>query len=499
LTRWLPRLVARVRASVHTKLLAAFLAMVALLLAAGAVGLRALGDVNKRAEDLVTLQRKIAAYRQLQHDTTGQLYSVALALLKPDDRTLEATLRQLNQFGYDLDRLQFVAKDEIELLARVRTDHEEFTRVVTQVIDLIRQGKAAEGRELQLSQATPLANRLERLTNELVNKAEADMVASAEASHEAFVGSQRAVIAFAVMSILLALVLGYAISWSLIGPVEQIDERLRQIGAGNFAARIEVPNRDELGALASDINRMSDELGRLYRQLETASRHKSEFLANMSHELRTPLNAIIGFSEVLEARMFGELNAKQLEYVHDIHSSGRHLLSLINDILDLSKIEAGKVALEEAPFHLSTAMEGALTLIRERAARHGIDVKLEVDERLGEIVADERKVRQVLLNLLSNAVKFTPDGGRIDVRATVVDGTVEVSVKDTGIGIAPQDQEAIFEEFRQVGHNAMHKREGTGLGLTLARKFVELHGGRIRVQSELGKGSTFTFSLPSRS
>ena len=496
MTRWLPRLVARVRASVHTKLLAAFLAMAALLLAAGAVGLRALGDVNKRAEDLVTLQRKIAAYRQLQHDTTGQLYSVALALLKPEERTLEATLRQLNQFGYDLDRLQFVAKDEIELLARVRTDHEEFTKVVTQVIDLIRQGQAAQGRELQLSQATPLANRLERLTNELVNKAEADMVASAEASHDAFVGSRRVVIAFAVVSILLALVLGYAISWSVIEPVHQMDERLRQIGAGDFTARFEVPNRDELGALASDLNRMSDELGRLYRQLEAASRHKSEFLANMSHELRTPLNAIIGFSEVLEARMFGELNTKQGEYVRDIHSSGRHLLSLINDILDLSKIEAGKVVLEPERFHLSTAMEGALTLLRERAARHNIAVGLQVDERLGEIVADERKVRQVLLNLLSNAVKFTPDGGRIDVRAGLVNGVVEVAVTDTGIGIAPEDQEAIFEEFRQVGDNVLQKREGTGLGLTLARKFVELHGGHVRVQSELGKGSTFTFTLP---
>jgi len=497
--RWLPRLVARARASVYTKLLAAFLAMAALLLAAGAVGLQALGDVNKRAEDLVTLQRKIAAYRQLQHDTTGQLYAVALALLKPDERTLEGTLRQLNQFGYDLDRLQFVAKDEIELLGRVRTDHEEFTKVVTQVIDLIRQGKPAEGRDLQLSQATPLANRLERLTNELVNKAEADMVASAEASHEAFLGSRHAVMAFAAVSILLALVLGYAISWSLIGPVQQMEERLRQIGAGDFAARIEVPNRDELGALASDINRMSEELGRLYRQLETASRHKSEFLANMSHELRTPLNAIIGFSEVLEARMFGELNAKQTEYVHDIHSSGRHLLSLINDILDLSKIEAGKVVLEPAPFHLGNAMEGALTLLRERAARHAIELSMQVDERVGEIVGDERKVRQVLLNLLSNAVKFTPDGGRVDVRAGLMDGVVEVSVTDTGIGIASQDQEAIFEEFRQVGDNALHKREGTGLGLTLARKFVELHGGHIRVQSELGKGSTFTFSLPLQS
>jgi len=492
----LARLFAQARASVYTKLLAAFLTMAALLLAAGAIGLEALGDVNRHAEALVILQRKIAAYHQLQHDTTGQLYSVALALLKPEERTLEGTLRQLNQFGYDLDRLQFVAKDEIELLGRVRTNHEEFTKVVTRVIDLIRQGKAAEGTELQLSQATPLANRLERLTNELVNKAEADMVASTEASHEAFAGSRHAVMAFAAVSIVLALVLGYAISRSLIGPVQQMDERLRQIGAGDFAARIEIPNRDELGALAAAINRMSDELGRLYRQLEAASRHKSEFLANMSHELRTPLNAIIGFSEVLEARMFGELNAKQLEYAHDIYTSGLHLLSLINDILDLSKIEAGKVVLEPARFHLPSAVESTLILVRERAARHGIEITMTVDANVGEIVADERKVRQVLLNLLSNAVKFTPDGGRIDVRAGLVDGKAEVSVADNGIGIAPQDQEVIFEEFRQVGNNALNRREGTGLGLTLARKFVELHGGRIWVQSALGRGSTFTFSLP---
>jgi signal transduction histidine kinase len=252
-------------------------------------------------------------------------------------------------------------------------------------------------------------------------------------------------------------------------------------------------------ALAIQNARLFREIKEKGLQLELASKHKSEFLANMSHELRTPLNAIIGFSEVLKERMFGELNAKQLEYAHDIHSSGHHLLSLINDILDLSKIEAGKVELEPTRFHLATALEGALTLVRERAARHGIGVSLHVDERLDEIVADERKVRQVLLNLLSNAVKFTPDDGQIGVQAALVHGTVEVSVKDTGIGIAPEDQEAVFEEFRQVGNDDLHKGEGTGLGLTLARKFVELHGGRIRVQSELGKGSTFTFSLPLQS
>src|SRR3989454_11010368 len=221
------------------------------------------------------------------------------------------------------------------------------------------------------------------------------------------------------------------------------------------------------------------------------------FRSNMSHELRTPLNAIIGFSEVLTERMFGELNEKQEEYLKDIYASGTHLLSLINDILDLSKIEAGRMELELTDFDLPTAIENALTLVRERAGRRGITVHKSVDDRLGPIRADERKVRQVILNLLSNAIKFTPEGGRIEVRAVPGDGCVEVSVSDTGVGIAPEDQEAVFEEFRQVGGSAA-KQEGTGLGLTLCRKFVELHGGRIGVTSQVGVGSTFTFTLPLR-
>src|SRR5262245_16708379 len=232
-------------------------------------------------------------------------------------------------------------------------------------------------------------------------------------------------------------------------------------------------------------------------QLEVASQHKSEFLANMSHELRTPLNAIIGFSEVLSERMFGELNEKQDEYLKDIHASGQHLLSLINDILDLSKIEAGKMELELSDFDLPMAIDNALTLVRERAARRSIALHTSVDERLGQMQGDERKIRQVVLNLLSNAIKFTPEGGRIDVGAKPVDGFIEVSVSDTGVGIAPEDQEAVFEEFRQVG-TADKKVEGTGLGLALSRKFIELHGGKIWVESQIGHGSTFTFTVPVR-
>jgi anti-sigma regulatory factor (Ser/Thr protein kinase) len=186
--------------------------------------------------------------------------------------------------------------------------------------------------------------------------------------------------------------------------------------------------------------------------------------------------------------MFGDLNEKQEEYLTDIYASGTHLLSLINDILDLSKIEAGRMELELTDFHLPTALDSALTLVRERAGRRGIALQINVDSRVGQIQADERKVRQVVLNLLSNAIKFTPEGGRIEVAAAPKDESVEVSVSDTGVGIAPEDQETVFEEFRQVG-TADKKVEGTGLGLTLCRKFVELHGGRIWVKSELGAGS----------
>jgi signal transduction histidine kinase/putative methionine-R-sulfoxide reductase with GAF domain len=242
--------------------------------------------------------------------------------------------------------------------------------------------------------------------------------------------------------------------------------------------------------------RLFNEIQDKSRQLEIANKHKSEFLANMSHELRTPLNAIIGFSEVLGERYFGELNEKQAEYVNDIHGSGKHLLSLINDILDLAKIEAGRMELELSEFDLPAALQNALTLVKERAQRHGIKLALKTDRSLGSFRGDERKFKQIMLNLLSNAVKFTPEGGSISVDARGFDSVVEVSVADTGVGISAEDQELIFDEFKQVGGDYTRKAEGTGLGLALTKRFVELHGGTIRVESAPSKGSTFTFTLP---
>jgi signal transduction histidine kinase len=242
--------------------------------------------------------------------------------------------------------------------------------------------------------------------------------------------------------------------------------------------------------------RLFNEIQAKSHQLEIANQHKSEFLANMSHELRTPLNAIIGFSEVLIERMFGELNEKQADYLADIHSSGRHLLSLINDILDLSKIEAGRMELDLEDFDAPAALGNAINLVRERAQRHGISLGLVVDPTVGDIRADQRKFKQILLNLLTNAVKFTPDGGQVSVHAQRRADLLAVSVIDTGIGIAVVDQAVVFDEFRQVGRHYTNKQEGTGLGLALSRRFVELHGGTLTLQSVLGQGSTFTFTLP---
>jgi signal transduction histidine kinase len=242
--------------------------------------------------------------------------------------------------------------------------------------------------------------------------------------------------------------------------------------------------------------RLFNEIQDKSQQLEIANKHKSEFLANMSHELRTPLNAIIGFSDVMLNGMAGPMSDEQREFAADIRDSGKHLLTLINDILDLSKIEAGRMELDIAPFDLPMAMHNAMTLVQGRAERSGIRLETRIGPTVSEYQGDERKFKQIVINLLSNAVKFTPEGGKVTLAAARVNGAYSISVKDTGIGIATGDQEKIFEEFKQVGTDYARKAEGTGLGLTLTRKLVELHGGTISVESAPGSGSTFTFTLP---
>ena len=243
---------------------------------------------------------------------------------------------------------------------------------------------------------------------------------------------------------------------------------------------------------------------RLYRELETstaelevASRHKSEFLASMSHELRTPLNAVIGFSEVLLDQMFGQVNSRQAEYLRDIWSSGRHLLELLNDVLDLSKVEAGKMHLEPSTFLVSDAIAQTVMLVRERAQAHAIELIVVVDPDVKDIEADELRFKQVLLNLLSNAVKFTPDGGEVRVHAHCSEQDLTVTVVDTGVGVPTEDRERIFESFQQ-GERGVAREEGTGLGLSLTRRIVELFGGRLWMESVVDVGSTFGVTIPLR-
>ena len=489
---------ARVPAPLHTKLLTALGLLVALLLALGFTALVGLGEANARAERSVEVQRRTAAYRDLRLETTTQLYTVVSALAAPDPRRVEAAARQLAQTRYSIDRLEFVvARDEADLVARVSATHDAFAAAITELLDMLRTGRIADAERLQAAQVNPLADRLERLTNTLVNRAEAEIVESSESSRQANGRSQLIVLAFAGASVALALVVGLTLAFSISGPLRLIGRRVEQIAGGDFSEHVQVENRDELGALAANIDRMNDQLGRLYAQLEAANRHKSEFLSNMSHELRTPLNAIIGFSEVLLQRLFGELNAKQTDYLQDILESGKHQLALVNDILDLSKVEAGRMELQLSSFSLQAVVDGGVKMLGERATRSGVTFIVEVDPSVDIIEADERKVRQVLFNLLSNAVKFTPDGGTVTVLTRGRLEAVDVSVRDTGVGISAEDQRRVFEAFEQAAAGKT-KEASTGLGLTLAKSIVELHGGALTVESTVGRGSTFTFSLPRR-
>lgn len=854
--------VARLPARVQTKLLVAFLSIVGLLIVLGAVGLQVLSGVNDQTNELIKLQRRIAAYRQVQHDTTNQLYSISTALLLQDERMLDAALRQLNQFGYDLDRMEFVAETEAGVLGEVRQEYERLAAGVTHVVELFRAGRTEEARKIQLDEIIPSADRLERLTNQLVNMAEADMVAAIETTEGAYGTSRLIVVSFAVGSILLALGLGYIISWSLIEPVKKIETRLSQIAAGDFAQQVAVANRDELGVLAANVNRTSDQLGRLYqeietrtqqldealqqqtatadvlkvisrstfdlqvvldtlvesavrlcradkggivqlldgvfryvsthgyppsfrayvdanplpalaagrgsavgrvieerrivqiedvtadpdyrvaliaeaggfrtvlaapllregdlvgvfvmtrvepqpfnpkeialvetfadqaviaienarlfeavqsrtrelaasvgelealgevskavnstldldtvlktivakavqlsetdagtiyvfsstrqqfrpranfgmsdelvaavshqtigladmgigdapgrcmpvqfpdlseetssflvrktiveagyrgilivpllrpnkivgalvvrrhkpgafheqvvhlletfaaqsvlaiqnaklfreieekgRELEAASRHKSQFLANMSHELRTPLNSVLGFTELLVDGIYGELPDKAKTTVARVQANGRHLLGLINDVLDLSKIEAGQLTLAIENYSVAQIVRSTVTAVEPLARAKGLELSTTVAENLPIGRGDERRLTQVLLNLAGNAVKFT-ETGAVDILAGAVDGHFEITVRDTGPGIASKDQALIFEEFQQVDNSSTRQKGGTGLGLAISKRIVEMHGGTIDVESVLGSGSTFRLKIP---
>jgi signal transduction histidine kinase len=511
LARW----IASAPVHLRTKLLVAFLAIAALLVVVGVLGLRVLAQANGRVERLGQLQLRSAAYQVLEAhagDLQQALSTRSAGAPGQSGYTADRTLGGGRQWrladlaaAYQLSQVEIALTPQLlefrrtasdrAAWRRMRADYDEVARNLDRLQRLDKSGVTGQqARPFLVAANTAAESLLERARN-LADATAQDTQALIAANRNAYASSRDLFIGVSAGSVILALGLGLLLSWSLVGPIQETEARVAEITAGDFSGELDVPNRDELGSLARNVNRMNDELRRVYGELETASKHKSEFLANMSHELRTPLNAIIGFSQVLQQRMFGEVNEKQAEYLDDILSSGNHLLSLINDVLDLSKVEAGQVELELADFSLREALERGVVTVRERTTKARVQVTLELDPGVDLVHGDERRLRQVVFNLLSNAVKFTPAGGRIDVAAQRSHGEVRVSVSDTGPGIAPEDRERIFEEFQQTDVGA-NQREGTGLGLALSRRLIELHGGRIWVESELGHGSRFVFTLP---
>jgi signal transduction histidine kinase len=520
----LVRAVARLPVKVRTKLLIAFVGTSLLLVAVGLLGQLVLGQSNDRVANLGALSVRASQYGQLQGDArylrdvlaenAGPDFSVVWPEFAPPE------LRGTSSLAVDLlvvsaarrvearttvDQLGFTPPPEDrKVLRRMKATAHQLWSVLKFQLRPFYEDATIED-EATIEEMLPTRARAEGLASdlatdaaELANGTREEIQDLIERNASSFSSSRALFIGVAAGALVLALLLGFVLSWSVIGPIQRIGDRLAAIASGDFSGHVDVDNRDELGALGANVNRMNGELRRLYTELEAASRHKSEFLANMSHELRTPLNAIIGFSQVLHDQMVGPVNPKQAEYLDDIISSGNHLLSLINDVLDLSKVEAGQVELDVHPFSLRDALERGVVMVREHATEDGVRVGFAADPEVDVVDGDERRIKQVIFNLLSNAVKFTPAGGEVDVSATRANGEVRVSVADTGPGIAPEDRERIFEEFQQT-ETGGEQHEGTGLGLALSKRFVELHGGRIWLESELGRGSTFTFALPMRS
>jgi signal transduction histidine kinase/DNA-binding NarL/FixJ family response regulator len=486
----LVRLVSRVPARVQIKLLAAFLAIEVLLIVMGAVGLHVLSGVNQRTDEVIRLQRKIDAYRQVQHDTTNQLYSVASVLLASDEVTLASTLRQLNQFAYNVDRLQFIAKDEIELLDRFRKEYEQFTKIVKEVVGLMRAGHAGEARDLQVAQAAPLADRLERLTNQLVNKAEADMVAGIEASNQAYETSRWIVVCFAVGSILLAVILGYAISGSLIGPVTEVETQLGEIARGDFSRRLRVANRDELGSLAANVNRMSEELGRLYKQLEEANLAKSRFLAAASHDLRQPLHALNLFVTQLRTE---KDQAEKSRVIARIDAAVSAINELFNELLDMSRLDAGVLVPSISEFPIEQLLK-RIEMTFTTAAREK-SLRLRVVSNSAWVRSDFILLERILLNLVSNAVRYTQLGG-ILVGCRRRAGVLQIEVWDSGIGIPEDQQRNIFGEFHQLSTAKGDRRGSLGLGLAIVDRLCRLLDYPIKLTSRPGTGSRFVIAVP---
>jgi signal transduction histidine kinase len=504
--------VAGIKSSVHAKLITGFFIVTFLFIAMGGLSLQAITKMSQQSTLMDEAHKRVEWSRQIQHALALQMNFTAMALLLRDEATVEKILRENNRFNNTLGLIAEAAMpEEQNVIQRIRVAQGEALTAVADIANLLRDGKVQEAMSLQLSKGYPLYERIAGLVDLVVIAEQSKMIGLRADVAAATRRTQILMVGFVVTSIVLALLLGFVISWSFILPVREAHGFLTEVAKGNFQATINVPNRDEFGVLADRMNQMSRELHSLYEnqraaaqelqrlneRLVEASKAKSEFLANMSHELRTPMNAILGFMEMLLDDIYGEVPADLREPLIDIQVNGKHLLNLINDVLDLSKIEAGHMELALAEYSVQDVVETVGASLQSLASEKGLTFVAGVQPGIPLAVGDGRRITQCLMNLAGNALKFTKQG-RVEVWVEQKQDLLHYRVSDTGIGIPKDQVEQVFGEFRQVDAAITREFGGTGLGLSITKKFVEMHGGRIWVESVLEKGSTFFFEIPLR-
>jgi signal transduction histidine kinase len=508
LVRW----VARINYSVHVKLVSGFFVVILLFIAMGALSLQAITGVSHQSTLIDEAHKRIEWSRQMQHALALQMNFTAMALLLRDENTVERILRENNRFNNTLALISEAAvPEEQDIIRRIRVAQGEALTAVADIANLLRDGKVKAAMDLQLGKGYPLYEKIAGLVDQVVEIEQSKMVDLRASVAAATRKTQFLMAGFVLSSIVLALVLGFVISWSFILPVREAHGFLTEVAKGNFEGTIDVPNQDEFGGLADRMNQMSrelhvlyenqraqtNELQRLNEQLIEASKAKSAFLANMSHELRTPMNAILGFNEMMLDELYGEVPPNLREPLTDVQVNGKHLLTLINDVLDLSKIEAGRMELSLAEYSVQDVVDTVGAALQSLAAEKGIKFIVGVQSGIPLAFGDGMRITQCLMNLAANALKFTKKG-KVEIWAEQKGDMLRFRVSDTGVGIPEDRLEQIFGEFQQADAGITREFGGTGLGLSIAKKFVELHGGQIRAESELGKGSTISFEIPLR-
>jgi signal transduction histidine kinase len=504
--------VARVPASVHTKLLVAFLVITLLFIAMAGISLGTIARTAQQSRKMHEAHERVEWSQQIDHALARQMHFTALALVLQDEASVARILRENNRFNETLGRREVVGtEEERSLIQQIRGRQDGVMNAVADIANAIRDGKLDEARAGLLGRQERAYQEIEALVVRLVGVENRYMLDLKQAVEAANFRSIVLTACFAALAILLALLCGFVISWSCLLPLRKAQEFLGAVSAGDFTARITVPNRDEFGAQAARLNHMSEEIGRLMGEqqrtatalrelntsLEHASRAKSEFLANMSHELRTPMNAILGFTEMMRDGLYGDVPDELKEPLADIHTNGRHLLGLINDVLDLSKIEAGRMGLSLQDYSVPDVVDSVRVSLRSLAHERGLEFVTQVAPDLPIAHGDAKRITQCLMNLAGNALKFTRQG-RVEIAVESQGDELIYRVTDTGIGIPKDELGKVFDEFRQVDGAVTREFGGTGLGLSITKRFIEMHGGRIWVDSEPGEGSTFWFAVPLR-